>query len=62
VEQTELLRYTLDALERLGVPYMSGPQVDRADVERWAETLGLSPIRQAILSQEGTIPPHPRSE
>jgi hypothetical protein len=46
----------------LGILRVSGAQVDRAEVQRWADALGLSPIWRAILAQESAAPHSPGSE
>ncbi|MEI7835460.1 MAG: hypothetical protein WCK05_03515 [Planctomycetota bacterium] len=53
MEQTELLQYVLQTLERLrditGILEISGEEVDRTYVARWAAALGLEEIWRSIL-------------
>ena len=63
MEQSELLHFVVSVLERLGLRYfVTGSTVtifygeprftnDRAYIDRWATTLGLTDIWQAILDR-----------
>jgi len=65
MEQSELLRFVVSVLERLDIPYfVTGSTVtifygeprftndiDTAYIDRWAATLGLAEIWQAILDK-----------